>query len=552
MITEALGGVLQFLSKSDQQQWLVDWGIGGSATSSGEHITEENALNCPAVKAAVTVLAEAIQTIPLNIHRVEKSGRQTPCPEHPVRELLFREPNEETAAPTWKNTLQIHLGTYGNCYAEIQRKGNGDPIALWQRSPRSERTEPYRDRDNGKIYYRLRDEYGHTQEPVPARHMLHVPYFSTDGIIGRSPIRMIREAVGGNKGAERFANEMFKNGGTPQGYIRHPGKFSEPAYERLKKSVNKYAESGGRHKTQILEEGAEFQQTSLNPANVQMIEVRRFLLEEVARAYRITPHLMGDLTHGTFSNVSELGRQFIVYTLRPWMSLWTGEINRKLLKQPYYALFDAKEFLRGDPEALSKWYRTMFMIGYYSINDICSEEGCNQVEGPNADEHFVPLNMVPLSKATDPDWVKGSKPQPGGSEPKPKSPSVGDGETPSEPKAESSHGGEAIKAAEAVLADVLCRMERIEANAATRAARTPTKFLSSLDAFYEKHVGTIREAIALPVAAIEAVGGGPLDISTVINEHVSGKREALLIAAECKPSELAKRVAECVKKWGLQ
>lgn len=566
MITELIATTVMMLSgTSAPDQWLIDWVSGGEASSSGEHINEENALNCPAVKAAVTVLAESMQTVPLEVYEVSKSGRHVPLTNHPVAEMFSRAPNEEMSAPVCRNKMQIDLGTYGNAYAEIQRTVRGVPVAIWPRSPKPERTKPWRNPADRKIWYQVHDEAGREQTPVPAANMLHIPYFSLDGMIGKSPVRMLKEAIGGNKGAERFANEMFKNGGGAQGYITHPGKLSEPAYNRLKASMGEQSDHGNRHKKQILEEGMLFNDTTLDPAKVQMIEVRRFLIEEIARAYRIAPHLLQDLSHGTFSNITELGRQFVIFTLAPWMNLWTGEINRKLLTPPYFCRFNAKEFLRGDPTAFAAWCRTLFMIGVLSVNDIRHEHGLNPIEDDNADEYFVPLNMVPLSKATDLEWIKGkggNAQNSDGKTPKPGAPPGGDGSTSAQPGTEpvpKEPGGLAgpLAAAEAVLADALNRMEQIEVNAVLRAAKNPAKFLQTLDSFYAKHAETIRETIELPAAAVRAVGG--LDfhglslsrsLDAVVAEHLAGKRAALLAASECQPSELYERVKSCVSEWG--
>lgn len=549
MITELLGRTIQYLSgTANPSQWLVDWVNGGEATSSGEHINEENALKVPAVKAAVTVLAETMATLSLDVYQTLKSGRNQPATDHPVQHILHTEPNQEISSFVWRNTTQIHLGTYGNGYALIQRTISGSkPVALWPRLPNPDRTRPYRNEQDGAIWYEMRDENGRLEEPVPARDMLHIPYFSLDGILGKSPVRMIREAIGGNKAAERFANEVFKNGATPQGFFKHPGQLSEAAYARLKASRAQQSEHGNRHKTDILEEGMEFQAVSMNPAAVQMIEVRRFLIEEIARAYRIAPHLLQDLTHGNYNNVTELGRQFIVYTMMPWCSLWAAEINRKLLKPPYFCQFNFEPFLKGDYTARAGFYRTMFGIGVYSVNDIRHKEGENPIEHPNADERFVPLNMVPLSKATE------EKPAPGSQEPKPGAPPVGDGVTPAEPNGDTGGRGELAKAreaAEAVLQETLSRMERIEENAVIRATKDPAKFLSVVDAFYAKHHDTLLSAIRLQAGAVEAAGGRAyVDSTSDAIAAMDARHEMIINASECQPAELMERVQECVASW---
>src|ERR1039458_10000303 len=211
----------QLSGTANPDQWFIDWVNGGEETSAGEKITEESALNIPVVKAAVSVLAESLATLSLEIYKVNKSGSKEAAPDHPLQELLSREPNPEMGDVTWRDTTQTHLGTYGNSYSAIQRTISGKTIALWPRSPRPERTRPVRSLTDGKIYYRVTDDQGQAEDPIAAKDMLHIPYLSMDGILGKSPIRLIREAIGGAKAAERFANELFRNGNVSQGYLTH-------------------------------------------------------------------------------------------------------------------------------------------------------------------------------------------------------------------------------------------------------------------------------------------------------------------------------------------
>lgn len=558
MLTEIIGRGLKRLSgQSDienPQPWFFDWisGGAGAATSSGEHITEENALKVTPVKAAISVLAESIQTLPIEIMRLEKSGSKTRAADHPVQELLFREVNEEMSTSVWKNTSQIHAGTWGNTYSHIVRTGREVPVELNLLSPKPSRTKQVRGPD-GKIHYEIRDKQGQLVGTIPAKDIFHIPYFSIDGLIGTSPIRLLREAIGGNKAAERFANELFKNGGTPQGHYTVPGELSEQAHARLKRSLAEQAEHGNRHMTPILEEAMEFKASALDPKAVQMNEGREFLITEICRIWRITPHLLQLITRGTSQNVAELGREFMTYTMSPWMNLWASEINRKLLKPPFFARFNPMEFLRGDPKELAEWFKTMFMIGGLSVNEIRADQGQDPLSDPNADEHFVPLNLVPLSKATDLEWVKGNGG--GNNSEKPGGVPGGDGVTSGDATMVTEPvSTEGLTAAHAMVSDTFARMCKIEANAVIRAAKSPDTFIESLESFWVKHRARMIESMGGPTRVVYAMNGNnatDADAATVtsVNIHIGTHHEELMSAAECKPSELADRVADTVEKW---
>lgn len=569
-------------STNNPDQWLIDWVNQGQATSSGEHITEENALNCGSVKAAVSCLSEAMMTLGIEICRQAKSDKIEVAADHELLPILARSPNPETTSITWRDQQQNHLGTWGNGYSWIQRTIRGNKIvALWSRSPKAERTKPIRSKDDGKLYYELHDDAGQLEDLVPAENMLHLKYLTLDGVIGKSPVRMIRESIGGDRAAERLANEIFKNGDMSMGYFRHPGKLSEQAYARLKKSLAENSEHGGRHRKHILEEGMEFEGTSYSVEQMQMLNARLFLLRSVARAYRISPAVLFDLEAGGV-DITRLGWQFVTFTLLPWCERWTSEINAKLLVWPYFCRFNFSKFLSADPNARSARQRTLFSVGALSVNEIRHEEGYNHLDDKNADEHFVPLNMIPLSKADE----MGMKPSPTGGDPnkpKPGAPTGGDGVTPGEfqpavgEKEAKDVGGQrsevgaqlltsveplvannlALIHADLVVADALARMGRIEASEALRAAKDPKTFLARLDAFYAGHIETMREALANPIRTVMLLREGPYsggvftdwEVNRTVDEHVAGKRAALLAASECKPSELPGRVAECVKDW---
>ena len=406
MIGSTLMGVLSGVTSPNK--WLVDFVNGGSRTSSGERVNETTALKCAAVYAANRILSETIASLPLDVFRRQPNGDKIPAPEHPVHRLLHDEPNEDTSSFTFRETLQVHLGTWGNGYAEIERAFDGKtPLSLWQRSPKPQYTQPVRRFDtDGKIWYQLRDNAG-SEVWVPARNMLHIPGLGFDGMIGYSPVRLMAEVIGLNKAAERYAAELFANDARPNGVVMLPDgpALSDEAYKRTQAAFNDTAsEHGRRHRMQLLEGGATYADTQMNPQDVQMIEARRFGIEEVARAYRISLHLLQEFTEGaaSYSSIVELGREFIVYTMMPWFKRWQGEINRKLLGDGYFCEFNTAAFLQGDHVARAEFYAKLMEHGGLTINDILRKENMNSI-GPEGDTRFVPGNLVTLDRA-----IKGS------------------------------------------------------------------------------------------------------------------------------------------------
>lgn len=501
-------------------------------TASGEEIDEQTALTCAAVFAAVRVLGETVASLPLEVFERLPNGGKRSAPEHPMYPVLHDEFNPEMSSFIGRETMQGHLGTWGNGYAEIERTRGGRPLALWPLAP--SRIRPYRSKDDDGIYYKYTQPTGSVAR-IPARDMLHVPALGYDGLVGYSPVSLMAEPIGLNKAAERYAAELFSNDARPSGTIEVPMALSDQAYKRMQKSVETSgAVHGQRHRLKILEEGAKFASTSMKPEDVQMIEARRFGIEDIARAYRLAPHLLQDLTHGTFSNITELGREFIVFTMLPWFKRWQGEINRRLLSPPYFCEFNAHAFLQGDHKARAEYYRGLFQVAGITPNRILELENENPI-GPAGDVRFVPMNMVPLEKAIEGPPKESSPPKTPPPEGQQNKPVQNDN-----------------NAAKAFWAEAQDRMLRKEALAAKRWAREPKTFLRKVDEFYEKHAQTCREAFAGPVKAGFRPGRGQSvedEIESLVRGHIADSREALCRAAECRPAELPGRVADCVRDW---
>ncbi len=148
--------------------------------------------------------------------------------------------------------------------------------------------------------------------------VLHIPGLGFDGLIGYSPIAMAKNAVGLTIAAEEYGSAFMKNGANPGGVLEHPGVLKNP--DRVRESWNEiYRGSNNGHKVAVLEEGMHFQPITLKPDELQFLETRKFQLDEIARLYRIPPHMIGDLEHATFSNIENQSLEFVKYTLDPWV-----------------------------------------------------------------------------------------------------------------------------------------------------------------------------------------------------------------------------------------
>lgn len=371
-------------------------GYSIGSNPSGIYVTEKTAMQASAVFASVRILSESVAGLPCIFYERSEGGKERSV-DHPLFNILRYEPNPEMSAFRFFEALMGHLLLWGNSYAEIQYNGKGEIVALWPLRP--DRVQPERNKTTKNIEYIVRLKNG---EPItlPAASVLHIPFYSFDGIVGVSPIGYARLSVGLSIATERYGASFFGNGARPGGVLQHPETLSEEAYIRLKKNWN--SEHQGLSNAQrlaILEEGLTYQQIGVPPEDAQFLETRRFQVEEIARIYRIPPHMLADLEKATFSNIEQQSLEFVIHTVRPWLVRWEQEIHRALLlpreRKDFFAEFLVDGLLRGDIASRYQAYATARQNGWLSANDIRRLENMNAVDG--GDIYLVPLNMIPAN-----------------------------------------------------------------------------------------------------------------------------------------------------------
>lgn len=377
--------------------WLVD--LFGGDTASGEKVNQDTALTFSAVYACIRVLSETIASLPIHVCYKDGDGSKFIDYEHGVHHLISNEPNSIMTSYSFRETLQTHLCLYGNAYAEIKRNGRGEPLSIKLLMP-SDVDVYIKDE---KLFYEVTEQNYNTgvenkKRIVQSKNMIHLTGLSTDGIMGKSPITIARENIGLGLAAQKFGGSFFGNGANVNGILTHPGTLNDVAQKRLKKSWNNsYTGASNGLKTAVLEEGMKYERIGIPPNDAQFIETRKFQVTEIARIFRVPPHMIADLERATFTNIEHQAIEFATHTVRPWLVKWEQELNRKLFgkdESNYYIRFNIAGLLRGDNKSRSDYYKSLFYIGAYSINDIRSFEDMNKVE--DGDTHFVPTNMMPL------------------------------------------------------------------------------------------------------------------------------------------------------------
>ena len=382
---------------------------GGS--TAGKNVSETSAMQMTAVYACVRILSEAVAGLPLHLYRYGEKGTKEKAVDHPLYHILHDEPNPEMTSFIFRETLMTHLLLWGNAYAQIIRNGKGEILALYPLMPNRMKVD--RDRSGEIVYeYTSSSDDARTSSGsvvlLKAKDVLHIPGLGFDGLVGYSPIAMARNAIGLAMATEEYGAKFFANGATPGGVLEHPGVLKDPA--RVRESWNSvYQGSGNSHRIAVLEEGMKYTPIGIAPNEAQFLETRKFQINEIARIFRVPPHMVGDLEKSSFSNIEQQSLEFVKYTLDPWVVRWEQSIQRSLLtkaeKETMFVKFNVDGLLRGDYASRMNGYAVGIQNGFMSPNDVRELENMDRIpEELGGDRYLCNGNMTPLESAGN--WNK--------------------------------------------------------------------------------------------------------------------------------------------------
>lgn len=371
--------------------------FGGIESKAGVTVDEETALKYSAVYGCVRIISETIASLPLNVYtRLDKGKNKNT--NHNLYRLLHTQPNEEMTSFLWREMALAQILLWGNHYSQIIRDGYNRVLALWALLP--ERMKVERRQSDKKRIYRYQPQNG-SQVIFNENDILHIPGLSFNGLVGKTPLTWYREQIGLGLAMEEYSSRFFSSGMHAGGIFTTPNKLKQDTYDRLKEELKKnYAGLKKSHGTMVLEEGLKFDKMSINPNDAQLLESKKFQLEEIARIFRVPLHLLQNLDRGTFTNIEHQGIGFVIHTIRPWLVRIEQSMNIKLFAEyeqdKNFAEFLVDGLLRGDTTARFESYRTGIQNAIYSPNDVLEMENRNPYEG--GDKHFIQLNMQPVEQ----------------------------------------------------------------------------------------------------------------------------------------------------------
>ena len=300
-----------------------------------------------------------------------------------------------------------HLLLWGNGYAQIIRNGRGEVLALYPLMPDRMTV----DRNSAGHLY---NEY--TRSDGDARTMggkstvilapsdvLHILGLGFDGLVGYSPIAMAKNAIGMGLACDEYGASFYQNGAQPGGVLEHPGVVKDP--KRVRDSWNAiYQGSGNAHRVAVLEEGMSYKPISVSPEEAQFLETRKFQVDEIARIFRVPPHMVGELEKSSFSNIEQMSLEFVKYSLAPWIARWEQSMQRTLFSQDekkrFFVRFNVEGLLRGDYQSRMTGYSIARQNGWMSANDIRELENLDRIPAEEGgDLYLVNGNLMKLVDA---------------------------------------------------------------------------------------------------------------------------------------------------------
>lgn len=352
--------------------------LAGAPTSSGVTVSAQGALRVPAVASAVRVISEAVACLDVAVKRVEADGSETEDRFHPLLGVLRGEANDWTDSYTLIRDLVIDaLCDDRGGLAYVNRVG-GRVVEVIRYTPGS-MTVDY-DSLTAEPTYRLQGSV------IPSRDVIHLT-----APFGRAPLSLARDAIGLSLTLSMHGSKLFTNGARPSGLLKFPKGYGEEAIKKIREMWRLTHESGETGRTAFLTDGADFTPLTFSSVDAQFVELRKFQLVEIARAFRVPPSMLFELDRATWSNTEQMGQEFILYCLEPWLKALEGSLRRGLFlpdeRGGHVIRFDRDDLTRADLATRATAINSLIASRVINPNEGRNWIGLDPYEGGEAFEN---------------------------------------------------------------------------------------------------------------------------------------------------------------------
>lgn len=488
---------------------LAEWFGMTAQTAAGISVNEKTAENYVAFYRGIRCISEPLATFPRKVMLRDGDSRKAQ-PSHPANAILNDSPNPEQLPYHYHNLTIQRAIVWGNGPSEIVRsKSSGRPESLWPIHP--QRLEVDRTKAGDIVFLvRKHDPFDDPRpdggrDVIPAEDMLNVVY-NGDGIWGKGIVGYCRESIGLALANDRYAAKFYSNRAKPGGVIQVPTKMSDPAYKRLRESVNEYKSLDRAQDTMILEAGAQWQQVGMPPDVAQFLQTANDVRKVMGLWLGVPPHKLGE--QAKYSNIEEQNIEFVQMTLMPWVTSLAQAYKQRLLTPGDERLFVKivfEKLLQGDITRRTAALKTQFMHGALTINEWLAIEDRDPI-GPAGDVRFVPMNLTTIDQVLQ---GKGDEP------PADKLPAIAepdDAPVPGEPTGgtapeDQDRNTQTIRTiAETTLRQTMSAMLRKEGGEMAQAAKTADKFLARVESWYARHEQRVAQQLHAVETLLTTVG----------------------------------------------
>lgn len=408
---------LDIRTLSNTSVWGPFWESMRCNNASKIAITPENSLKASAVLACVRVKAESMASLPLHVYRRLPGGGKE-IAEVPLERIINREPNGWQTSFEFVELMVSWMMLYGNAYA-LQKSGRSGAVTeLIPLHPTRITVERLQ---NGSLRYVYNDPSDDTLKRYRQSQIFHLRWLSSDGVLGYVPSSLSQETIALARAAEIFSGAFFGNGARAGTVLESDNPLKPETMKRLRDTFNEIHQGANNfNKTAVLPHGIHLKEMPTDAAAAsQLIETRRFAVEDIARAMRVPPYMIGLLDKSSFGSMEQQARDFMTFSLVPEIKRFAAAATRDLLTQDdLFIDFDTTLFLQGDFASRSAWVRELFHIGVLSVDEVRAAEGLNPLPDGEGDKRFVQTSMALLSAFTDENPtaqanVKHANPDPG-------------------------------------------------------------------------------------------------------------------------------------------
>jgi HK97 family phage portal protein len=370
---------------------------GYGETWTGDNMDPDTALTVTTFLAGVRVLSEGVSSLPLFLYRRLSGGGKERAVDHPYYTLVHDAPNPEHTSMVFRELLQSHLVSWGNCFSQKIYNNGGQIIELWPLRPDRMSVE----RVNGKRIYHYRKPDG-TPRDFPADDIMHIPGFGFDGLVGYSLVYLARNALALALATEKYGGKFFANDARPGIVLEHPKQLSPKAQENLKTSfIEEHGGADKSHGVFVAEEGMQVKEIGIPPGDAQFLETRRFQVAEIARILRVPLAMLEEHSQAaTYASVEQFMLSFVTHTLRPWLVRWEQALSLSLLTQEERRIYFFEHLidglLRGDAVSRNTALQIQRQNGTINADEWREFENRNPLPDGEGKTYWMPFNMAPI------------------------------------------------------------------------------------------------------------------------------------------------------------